>query len=290
MIVLAALCGVLVGGGVWLAVVSWRPAPVSARRSRSRSRFGAADRQRAAAAAGLAALVLVVTRWPVAAISAGVAGWVVAGLPRRAVRERTEARTEAIALWTEMLRDAMGTARGVEGVLVATAGAAPLAIRVEVQRMAQRLGYEPLGDVLDELAADLDHPLGDLVVTALRLTSTAGGRRVREVLADLAAAAYAEADSHRRIAVARERPRAALKYTAIVIAGFVGVLMVFSRDYLEPYGSALGQVVLAAVGFYWAAGFWWMHRMGRVAPVERFLARRDGIALREPEASWDGAR
>jgi Flp pilus assembly protein TadB len=144
--------------------------------------------------------------------------------------------------------------------------------------MAQRLPSEPLGDVLDDLAADLDHPLGDLVVTALRLTSTTGGRRVREVLADLAAAAYAEAESHRRIAVARERPRAALKYTALIIGGFVGLLAVFSRRYLEPYDNAVGQIVLAAVGFYWAAGLWWMHRMGRSNPVPRFLTSASGGA------------
>ena len=236
------------------------------------------ERDRVIAAVGAGLLVLVLTRWPVAVIGAAVAGWSIAAMPRRADRERHEARTEAIALWTEMLRDSMGTARGVEGVLVATAAAAPVAIRPEIQRMAQRLSSEPLGDVLDDLAADLDHPLGDLVVTALRLTSTTGGRRVREVLADLAAAAYAEAESHRRIAVARQRPRAALKYTALIIGGFVGLLAVFSRRYLEPYDSAVGQVVLAAVGFYWAAGLWWMHRMGRSNPVPRFLTNASGGA------------
>jgi len=46
----------------------------------------------------------------------------------------------------------------------------------------------------------------------------------------------------------------------------------FSRRYLAPYETALGQVVLAVVAMYWAGGFWWMHRMGRVAPTERFLA------------------
>ncbi|MFM9735790.1 type II secretion system protein, partial [Streptomyces niveiscabiei] len=54
--------------------------------------------------------------------------------------------------------------------------------------------------------------------------------------------------------------------------GFVTLLIVFSRKYLEPYDSPLGQIVLTFVSFYWAAGFWWMHRMGRVAPIERFLA------------------
>ena len=276
---LAALCGALVVGGLWLAASSWRPVPVTRTERQPHARASTLlERDRVIAAVGAGLLVLVLTRWPVAAIGAAVAGWSIAAMPRRADRERHEARTEAIALWTEMLRDSMGTARGVEGVLVATAAAAPVAIRPEIQRMAQRLSSEPLGDVLDDLASDLDHPLGDLVVTALRLTSTTGGRRVREVLADLAAAAYAEAESHRRIAVARQRPRAALKYTALIIGGFVGLLAVFSRRYLEPYDSAVGQVVLAAVGFYWAAGLWWMHRMGRSNPVPRFLTNASGGA------------
>jgi hypothetical protein len=92
------------------------------------------------------------------------------------------------------------------------------------------------------------------------------------VLDNLAAAAYAEAESKRRIDVARERPRAAMRYTAMIVATFVVLLAVFSRRYLAPYETALGQVVLAVVAMYWAGGFWWMHRMGRVAPTERFLA------------------
>lgn len=184
MTALAALCGALVAGGMWLAVSAIRPVPVRPGPSRPawRIRLAALDTARLAVAAAVGLLALVLTRWPVAAIGAAIGGWFAGGALRRPGRERTEARTEAIALWTEMLRDSMGTARGVEGVLVATAGAAPVAIRPEVQRMAARLPHEPLADVLDDLAADLDHPLGDLVVTALRLTATTGGRRVREVL------------------------------------------------------------------------------------------------------------
>ena len=271
MTALAAFAGLMVVGGLWVALSSWRPVPVIDGAARVR-RFDRVDGRRLLAFAGGALLVLVVTRWPIAALAGGGVGWAVAGMEGRKERREFDRRTEAIALWAEMLRDAIGTARGVEGVLVATAATAPAPIRTEVQAMARRLQHEPLDSVLDRLAADLDHPIGDLVVTALRLTSTAGGRQLREVLGNLAAAAYGEAESSRRIEVARERPRSAMRYTAIIIGGFVALLIVFSRRYLEPYDSALGQVVLAFVGFYWAAGFWWMHRMGRVAPVERFLA------------------
>lgn len=271
MTAIAALAGLLVVGGLWVVAFSWRPVQVSSRPRARRSRTGIHQRR---LVVGLAAalVTLVITRWPVAAVAAGVAAGAVAGASGINLRRALDRRTEAIALWAEMLRDAIGTARGVEGVLVATAATAPLPIRPEVQRMARRLQHESLDAVLDDLADDLDHPIGDLVVTALRLTSTAGGRQVRDVLANLAVAAYAEAESRRRIEVARERPRSAMRYTALIIGGFVTLLVIFSRKYLDPYDSALGQVVLVFVGFYWASGFWWMHRMGRVTPVERFLA------------------
>lgn len=275
MTVLAAFAGLLIVGGLWLAVTSWRPVPVTEREPTPTKRLDDVDRRRLAAVAAGALLAVVITRWPIAAFAGGGIGWAISRMTDRRERRELDKRTEAIALWAEMLRDAIGTARGVEGVLVATAATAPLPIRAEVQTMARRLQHESLDAVLDDLAADLDHPIGDLVVTALRLTSTAGGRQVRDVLANLAAAAYAEAESRRRVEVARERPRSAMRYTAIVIGGFVALLVVFSRRYLEPYDSALGQVVLVFVGFYWAAGFWWMQRMGRVTPVERFLASPD---------------
>jgi tight adherence protein B len=273
MTVWAAMAGAMAAGGIWLAITSWRPVPITSATPKTRRISDPLLKQRSiAAAVGLIA-VLVITRWPVAAVAGAAIGWVGVGVRNRKQRTTTERRTEAIALWAEMLRDAIGTARGVEGVLVATASTSPLPIRPELERMARRLQHEPLDAVLDGLATDLDHPIGDLVVTALRLTSTSGGRQVREVLNSLATAAYTEADSHRRIEVARERPRTAMKYTAIVIGGFVVLLIVFSRRYLEPYDSAIGQAVLVFVGGYWALGFWWMQRMGRSDPVERFLAQ-----------------
>ena len=269
---LAALAGFLTIGGLAFAALSLRPVPVA---ERVRPHLPVVDertRRRAVLAVAAFLIALVLTRWPVAALAAGTAGWATGGMRSKRSRQLADRRTEALALWAEMLRDAIGTSRGVEGVLVATAATAPLPIRDDVQRMARRLEREPLDSALDGLATDLDNPLGDLIVTALRLTSTAGGRQVRDVLNNLAAAAYAEAESKRRIDVARERPRAAMRYTAIIVATFVGLLAVFSRHYLEPYETALGQVVLAVVALYWAAGFWWMHRMGRVTPTERFLA------------------
>ena len=269
--ILAGLCGILIVGGLWFAITGLIPVPVVEKPpTQQRTRDPRLNR-RITAATVLAIAAFGFTRWPVAAIAGGAAGWVLAGIRNQKEREHVERRTEAIALWTEMLRDAIGTARGIEGVLVATAATAPLPIKPELTAMSDRLQHEPLDRVLDGLANDLDHPLGDLVVTALRLTSTSGGRQVRDVLSSLATAAYAEAESQRRISVAREKPRAAMKYSAIIICGFVVLLTIFSRRYLDPYSSPIGQIVLLFVALYWTAGFWWMNRMGRTEPVARFL-------------------
>lgn len=268
---LAGLCGLLIVGGIMLAISGLKPVPIATKPQTRRLPADPLRKRRMIAAAVGGFVVLVITRWPVAAIAGGAVGWGAAGMKGTKERKSVEQRTEAIALWAEMLRDAIGTARGVEGVLVATAATSPISIRPELQRMAKRLADEPLDVVLDGLAADLDHPVGDLVVTALRMSSTAGGGQIRDVLNSLAATAYAEAEAQRRIDVARERPRTAMKYTAVVITGFVVLLTVFSHRYLKPYDSAIGQVVLAFVGGYWALGFWWMQRMGRPDPTPRYL-------------------
>lgn len=272
MTVLAGFAGMLVAGGAWLAAVSWRPVVVTRSNGGWAARFGSLDVSRVATAAGCGLLALVLTRWPIAALAAAVGGWVAAGWRgRRQARRQVEGRGEAVALWAEMLRDALGTSRGIEGVLTATAAGAPVAIRPQVQRMARRLRDEPLEGVLDGLADDLGDPVGDVVVEALRQAALTGGSQLREVLADLAAAAYGQAQAQRRVAIARERPRAAMRYTAAVIAGFVVLLMVFSRSYLQPYDTTGGQAVLAFVGVYWVVGLWWMAHMSQTPAPLRVL-------------------
>ena len=221
-------------------------------------------------------LVLLVSRWPVAGVGAAVAAWWVPLPGQRAAQQKAEARTAALAQWCASLRDAAGTARGIEGILTATAPAAPAPIRAEIGRMATRLEGQRLDLVLDRLAEDLDHPIGDLIVTALRLASTAGSRRVRQVLGDLAVAAELEASMRRRVDVARERPRSTVRLVAIIVMAFVAGLVVFADDYLDPYRTAVGQLVLTGIALYWAAGFWWLARLGKVPQAQRFLVRPRG--------------
>lgn len=285
MILFAWLAGAGVAAGGLLLASGLRKA-LPETRSRStpevlRRAAGRISRQRLglAAAGGLACLLLI--RWPVAVAAGAAAGWMLPLIGGRAARQRIEARTEAIAQWCEMLRDAAGTARGIEGILVATAASAPATIRPEISRMARRLEDEPLATVLDELATDLAHPIGDLVATALQVAATAGSRRIARVLANLANAAHHEASMRRRLEVARARPRATLRLVAVIVAAFVAGLVVFARDYMAPYSSPVGQIVLVLIGCYWGLGFWWMAKLGHVPEVERMVTPSIATQVRQ---------
>jgi Flp pilus assembly protein TadB len=269
---LAALAGLLVAIGLALVVSGARPAPVSPDRTEARKRRAELVASRAALAAAAGLVVLVLTRWPVAALGAGAGVYVVAGRRGKVTPAAEIDRTEALAAWAEMLRDGVGTPRGIEGIITSTASSSPVLIRPAVMRFAHRLAWQDLNDALPELAAELDHRIGDLIVTALDISARTGARQVRAVLDDLAEAAREEARMLRRQEVARARPRSEMRQVVAISVAVVVALAVVGRDYLAPYRTGWGQVVLCAVAGLWGIGFTAMARLARSEPVERFLA------------------
>lgn len=271
---LAMLCGLLVVAGLMLAWTGLSEEPIVEKEGRARRRREPIPPQRLAVIVAPGLAVLVITRWPVAALGISAAAWFATS---PALRQRNDSAdiADALTTWAEMLRDATGTPRGIEGVLVATAAGAPVLIRPHVLRLARRLPYESLDTALDGLADDLDHPIGDLVVTALGLSASAGGRHIRAVLDDLATTAREEAQMHRRVEVARARPRADMRSVLAIMAAFVVLLLLTAREYLAPYRTPIGQLILLVVCAIWAMAIVAMGRLGRSQPTERFLRRKD---------------
>ena len=101
---------------------------------------GPIDRRRVAWCVAAGVLVGVVTRWPLAALLAPAAAWVLPQLlgPDRDHARRVE-RMEAIATWTESMRDNLSGAAGLEQAIATSAIEPPEATRDEVTRLATRL-------------------------------------------------------------------------------------------------------------------------------------------------------
>jgi hypothetical protein len=227
---------------------------------------------RIAVAVLAAAVAAVGTGWPVGALVAGVGGFLLpGGTGGKADRARELARMEAIAGWTEMLRDTLAGAGGLEQSIIACAAVAPSAIRAEVLRLAARLERERLVTALRAFARELDDPTGDLVVAALLFAAENSPKRLGVLLGTLAESARAEVEMRLRVDTGRARTRTAVRIVVIVTAVFVGGLVAFNRSYLKPYDSATGQLVLLLIGLCFGVSFWWLSRASRFHREERVL-------------------
>jgi tight adherence protein B len=268
------LLGCLVGLGLIMTIAGFRGHPSATPSGATRWRRVERVNRRVVLALGAAAAIFALTRWPVAALAAGVFGWTTPSLfGARSRRRREVDRTEAIARWAEQLRDTMSAAAGLHEAIGVTARVAPLPIRPEVQELAARLRREPLAQAARHFAARLASPAGDHVAVALILASERHGARLSDVLGQVAAATRAEASLRLRVEAQRARTYSQVRLISGVIGTVVLVYVVLNRSYLAPFGSSIGQLVLGGVCALWFGSLWALVRLAEVAPGERVLAQ-----------------
>jgi Flp pilus assembly protein TadB len=185
---------------------------------------------------------------------------------------RRVARIEAIATWTEMLRDTLSAAAGLEQAILATAPIAPTAIRPEITELAARLeNGDRLAPSLRHLADQLADPTADLVVAALVLAASQQAKQLGDLLGSLAAAARDQVSMRLRIEAGRARTRTSVRVIVGTTLAFAAVLVLLNRSYLAAYDSVFGQVMLLGVGAAFTAGFTWMARISRLREPARVL-------------------
>jgi Flp pilus assembly protein TadB len=274
--IVGAAYGGLIGFGVFCALAAFTstkptedPRPPAARPLAWRVDRGGLR----AATALLGAVAGAATGWPVAVVLGAVGGAAAPSLVgRRAGRERALARTEALAAWTESLRDLIAAGSAIESTITESARVAPAPIRAEVRALADRLGNnEDLDDALAAFAADLDDPLGDLVVTAVATASSRqGGANLTAVLGAAARAARAQVAMRHQIEAARAGTYTSARVVVGVFAAFTVGLLLFNRSFLDPFGTAAGQVVLCIIGGLFALCAVAMARLAEPERPERF--------------------
>lgn len=274
-VALAALLGLGAGAGVLAIAVAFTPRPPTAPRRRPTTFvWNSARTRRLLIALAVGLLVGVVTSWPVAALLAAAAVWVLPALvgPDRAHRNQV-ARIEAVATWTESLRDTLSAAAGLEQAIVATAPHAPPAIRPHVQRLADRIRNDVrLPDALAAFGDEIDDATADLVAQALTMAARRHARHLAELLGALAGAARDQASLRMRVAASRARIRTSTRVITAITLTLAAGLVILDRGYLHPYDTATGQLVLLVVGALFGLGFWWLARISRIREEPRVLA------------------
>lgn len=274
---LALLAGLGVGGGIALlvaAVIGWPRKPGRGGQSAGQQLAGFL-RRRVAVAVLVGLVVLVLLKWPVAAIAAGLLVMFWSQLFGGLKSEKTAlTKVEALATWTESLRDQSASAAGLEQAIAVSARNAADILKPHLQRLDDRVRTRmPLPDALDMLADDIDDGGADEVIGALKQSAGLRSTGLREVLTDLSRKARADVGMRRRIIASRSQTRRSVQIVVAVIVTIVTGLRVFNPDYTQPYATVQGQLVLVVVFVFFGGSLAWLRRLSKVPQPARFLVK-----------------
>ncbi len=182
------------------------------------------------------------------------------------------ARLDAMAEWTRSLGGTLSVGAGLEQAIFATQRSAPAALSSEVDNLIARLRARwSTEDALRAFADDLDDATGDLIAAALILAARRrGGGGLVAVLDGLAASVAAEVKARRQIEADRAKPRATARWVTIITLLVLGGLML-NGTYLAPYGTPVGQVILAVLLTCYGGALLWLRQAAVGKPHPRFL-------------------
>ena len=294
-LLIAIGCGAVIGLGLFTMVLAYVGLPERPAGAPRKQRASLQERTRRLIVGVIVGLIaLLATKWVVAGISIGllVAYWDrIAG--SSAVEKRAISRLDALASWTESLRDTIAGAIGLEQAIPATAVNAGAPIRPSLNLLVDRLRIrEPLPDALRAFADDLDDPSADIICASLLLNARLRGPGLRDVLSALAVSTREELDMRRRIEASRKSIRRSVRIVLLIVLGMMGMLSLLNRPYVEPYNSVAGQVVLVIIAALFSAGLLWLRSLSAPSKTDRFLvfgAHGDRQAVRAPvEAQQQG--
>lgn len=278
-VMVPALAGALVvvgllGLAAGLPRTSVKPkAPRRARRTISRR-----TRILIAVGAALGVVGWLITGWVLALLLGPVAA---VGLPMLLTAPDAAqriVRLEAMEEWTRSLAGVLTVGVGLEQALVATLRSTPAPIAGEVNRLVSRLRARWVTeDALRAFADELDDSTGDLIAANLILGARRRGAGLASVLEGLAESVSADVRSRRQVEADRAKPRATARWVTLISASALLILAV-SGDYVEPYGTPVGQVLLVVLLSAYVAALVWMRRMAIGKPLPRFLDARRAAA------------
>ena len=226
----------------------------------------------------VALVVYLLTAWLLVSV---VTGLVVSAVPalksKQRLRRDERGLADAIATWTEQLRDTLAGAHGLEQAIVATSVHAPLAISSAVSRLSAQIQYGKLSDGLRRFADDVDHPISDFVSAALITATEYQARDLAQLLGHLAQCARDEGRMRTRIWVGRARTRSSVRIITFVVISFVCALVVFNREYLNVYSSFEGQIILSGIFILFGCSLIMLDQFSRIAAPQRFIRRRETV-------------
>ena len=221
-----------------------------------------------------AVVVLAATGWVLPSLMCGAIGWWTCGMITNRDRNRSSEleRVEALATWTEQLRDVLMAGDQPVGAIQATVATCPLPIRQPVRALASRLGRQSEQIVLRQFADELNDPTADLIAAGLLVALTRGGKAER-VLSSLAQQARHQAERRKLLEAEREPARREVWWvTGLMTLQLLGGLLFARSSYLAPYRTWTGQLFLCVLLGVFLGLIVYVQRLARFSRPARFLS------------------
>jgi len=118
----------------------------------------------------------------------------------------------------------------------------------------------PTERALRAFADDLDDATADLVVATLILGARRRGPGLARVLGAVADSVAEDVAMRRRVEAERAKPRTTARAVTLITLGVIAVGSL-NGTYLAPYGTLLGQLVLAVITLGFIASLAWMRAL-----------------------------
>lgn len=290
MITLAAVVlGAVAAGSVWLLAAWWFPGPQKPREARltvsqqwarlTRRPAGAAGRRRdigllVSVAVGIGAWLA--TGWILCVLAAPVI-WLLLPKLLVAAPHTDLPLLEALDRWIRQLATAIPTGLSVVDAIRMSRRTAPELISGEIDQLVDRINSGvPPRDSLLTFAQDLDSREAEAIVMSLSVavTSTTG---ITQILTELSNGLHDRIRALREVETDRAKPRGTARQVTIISIMLLGALAIFGQDYLSPYSTWYGQLLLGALLIAYVASLWQLWRMTIPRRRSRILIRhQDG--------------
>ena len=279
----AGLCGVLIVGGLVLLIAGFHGHPESATAPSAglgtrlaATGIGRAVRARwwqllLAVAAGLVAATL--AGWPLLVVLVPVVAY---GLPAvlSAPSNRDLAVLEALDRWVRTLGSLLPTGRSISDAIRVSVGQAPALLAPHLRLLTARLDDRwTSGQALLALADELDSPDADAVLAALSLAAERGGTGASATLVALADNIQDRLRALREIETERAKPRFVVRQVTVITLVVLSLALLFGGSFFAPYGSGLGQILLAALVCAYLGSLLLLRRLTVPRPRQRILRR-----------------
>ncbi|MCC2592476.1 type II secretion system F family protein [Tessaracoccus sp. OS52] len=269
MTLVATISGALVAAGVVAAMWAFQPAPEPRPRIR-RPRFSADSRTMIVLGVGGGVVIALVTGWLVAVVILPAVLVLVRRVVTRRARPRT-ARLDALAEFARGIAGVLEAGRGIEQAILQAALSAPQAIEPEVAKLAARIRANwEIERALCAFADDFDDATADLFVATLLLASERRGPGLAAVMQDIAASVDQEVRARREVETEQQKPRTAAGMITLITTTLLLGLVV-TGDYIAPYSTPFGQLLLTTYLAAYLAVLGWMAHMTKEQPIPRFL-------------------